>query len=87
KVNENFLEELEEDEFYYHEIVGCDVFDENGNEIGKIKEIFETGANDVWTVTGIDGKEHYLPVIFEVIKEVDVENKRVTIELMEGLLS
>ena len=87
KVNENYLEELEEDEFYYHEIIGCDVFDTEGNEIGQVKEIFETGANDVWTIKGVDGKEHYIPVIYEVIKEVDVEAKRVTIELMEGLLS
>lgn len=87
KIHEKYLDDLGDDEFYYHEIVGCTVFDEEDNEIGEITEILQTGANDVWTVKGVNGKMHYIPVILDVVKEVDVDEKRITIELMDGLLS
>ncbi len=89
KVNEQQLEEdkLQDNEFYYHEIVGCTVYDQQGNEIGKVKEIFETAANDVWTVKGLDGKDHYIPVVDEFIKEIDIDEKKIVIEVIEGLLS
>lgn len=87
KIHEKHLEELGDDDFYFHEIVGCTVFDENDQEIGKITEILQTGANDVWTIKGVNGKFHYIPVIADVVKEVDVDEKRIKIELMDGMLS
>lgn len=87
KIHEKYLEELGDDDFYFHEIVGCKVFDTEDNEIGDITEIFQTGANDVWAIKGVNGKMHYIPVIADVVKEVDVDEKRIVIELMEGLLS
>lgn len=87
KVSERDLTELEENEFYYHEIIGCRVITETGEEIGAVTEIIETGANDVWTVTPKEGKPHYIPYIEQVVKEIDVDEKLVKIELMDGLLS
>ncbi|WP_301108943.1 ribosome maturation factor RimM [Sporosarcina sp.] len=87
KVSERDLTELEENEFYYHEIIGCRVVTETGEEIGTVTEIIETGANDVWTVTPKEGKPHYIPYIEQVVKEIDVDEKLVKIELMDGLLS
>jgi len=87
KVSEKQLSELADDEYYYHEIIGCTVFDEEGTEIGQVKEIFETGANDVWTLKGVNGKDQYIPVIDDVIKEIDVEEKKIIIHVMDGLLS
>ncbi|WP_153720455.1 ribosome maturation factor RimM [Sporosarcina cascadiensis] len=87
KVSERDLTELEENEFYYHEIIGCRVVTETGEEIGTVTEIIETGANDVWTVTPEEGKPHYIPYIEQVVKEIDVDDKLVKIELMDGLLS
>lgn len=87
KVSDEQLGDLEEGEFYYHEVIGCTVFTTEGMEIGTVTEILETGANDVWTVTPAQGKPHYIPYIEEVVKEVDVEEKRIVIEPMEGLLS
>jgi len=86
KVAKEQLEELGEDEFYFHEIIGCKVKTEDGEEIGIIKEILTPGANDVWVVKGKNGKEYYIPYIKDVVKKVDVENKLVWIEAMEGLL-
>ena len=87
KVSENQLGDLDEDEFYYHEIIGCTVVTTEGQEIGKVTEILETGANDVWTVTPEKGKPQYIPYIEDVVKEVDIEGKKIIIELMDGLLS
>ena len=58
-----------------------------GTEIGKVTEILETGANDVWTVTPEKGKPHYIPYIEDVVKEIDIDNKKIVIDPMEGLLS
>lgn len=87
RIAEHDLTELEEDAYYHHEILGCTVFTEEGRELGKITEILETGANDVWEITPAAGKKHYIPYIEDVVKEIDVEEKKVIIEVMEGLLS
>lgn len=53
--------------------------------IGRVTEIFETGANDVWVVKG--DKEHLIPYIADVVKEVDIEGRRIVITPLEGLLN
>lgn len=80
------LTELDEDEFYYHEIIGCDVFTLDQNKIGTITDILAPGANDVWVVKEENGKEVLIPYIEDVVKAIDVEQARITIEPMEGLL-
>lgn len=87
KVSENELGELDEGEFYYHEIKGCTVYTVEGEELGEVTDILETGANDVWTITPKSGKPHYIPYIDEVVKEIDIGAKRIIIEPMDGLLS
>lgn len=79
--------ELEENEFYYEDIIGCTVFTTEGREIGSITAILETGANDVWVVQPEGGKEQYIPYIEDVVKEIDIDEQKVVIEVMEGLLS
>lgn len=87
KVSEDKLEKLEEGVFYYHEITGCLVVTLDGTEIGTVTEILETGANDVWTVKPEKGKLQYIPYIDDVVKEIDVDNKKIVIDPIEGLLS
>lgn len=87
KISEEQLTSLDEGEYYFHEIVGCKVFTIEGEEIGVVKEILTPGANDVWVVKGIKGKEHLIPYIDEIVKSVNVQEKSITIEPMEGLLS
>lgn len=87
KVSEHELGELGEDEYYYHEIIGCTVVTMEGQAIGSVTEILETGANDVWTVTPAEGKPHYIPYIADVVKEIDIEAKVIRIDPMEGLLA
>ena len=87
KVPESQLGELPEDEFYFHEILGCLVFTTHGEEIGKVIEILTPGANDVWVVKGENGKENYIPYIEQVVKKVDIKEQIILIDPMEGLLS
>ncbi|WHX27141.1 ribosome maturation factor RimM [Virgibacillus halodenitrificans] len=86
EITEDQLTELEENEFYYHEIIGCTVFSEENEEIGRIKEILSPGANDVWVVQRAGQKDLLIPYIEEVVKEVDTQEKKVVIKPMEGLL-
>ncbi|MCM3600212.1 ribosome maturation factor RimM [Robertmurraya korlensis] len=87
KITEEQQGELEENEFYFHQIIGCLVFTTKGEEIGKIREILTPGANDVWVIKGKGGKDILIPYIEQIVKKVDVKEKIVLIEPMEGLLS
>ncbi|AOM83209.1 16S rRNA processing protein RimM [Salisediminibacterium beveridgei] len=79
-------DDLAEDEFYYHEIIGLDVVDINQGHIGKVKEILSPGANDVWVVQRLKGKDVLIPYIENVILKVDLSEKQVTVEIPEGLM-
>lgn len=83
--SESDLPHPAEHEFYYYQAIGCDVALRDGRVIGKVEEIFSTGANDVMVVRG-DGKEILVPVIADVVKRVDIDAHRVTIEPVPGLL-
>lgn len=85
KVSKDNLGTLEENEFYYHEIIGLEVV-EDDKVIGKVKEILSPGANDVWVVQRQGKKDALIPYIESVVKDIDVANGRVTVETPEGLL-
>lgn len=84
KVGSDHLTELEDGEFYYHEIIGLEVY-EKEIFLGTVKEILQPGANDVWVVQRKGKKDLLLPYIPSVVLNVDVNNGRVDVELMEGL--
>ncbi len=86
KVTESQLSELEEGEYYFHEIIGCKMFTDEGEEIGTIREILATGANDVWVVKRKVGKDLLVPYIDEIVKDIDIDEKKIVITPMEGLL-
>ena len=86
KIDSTEVGELEENEFYFHEIIGCQVFDENDKNLGEIIDILTPGANDVWVIKGENGKEILIPYIEDVVKKIDITSKKVNIEVMEGLI-
>lgn len=87
KVPESQLGELSDGEYYLYEIIGCDVFTTKGKEVGVVTEILTPGANDVWVVKDKSGKKLYIPYIDPVVKRVNVADKIILIEPMDGLLS
>ena len=86
KIDSDEVGELEENEFYFHQIIGCEVFDENDKNLGEIIDILTPGANDIWVIKGENGKEILIPYIEDVVKQIDITNKKVNIEVMEGLI-
>jgi len=84
KVREEDLTDLEDGEFYYHEIIGLEVY-ENDVLIGRIKEILQPGANDVWVVKRKGKRDLLLPYIPPVVLGIDIEQGRIDVEIPEGL--
>lgn len=86
KVASENLQDLEDDEYYYHEIIGLEVFTDEGQLLGKVNEIISTGANDVWVVKGEAKKPYLIPFIEPVVHTVDLDENRAIIHVLEGLI-
>ena len=77
---------LEEDEYYIADLLGMSVVLEDGQEFGTLKDVMETGANDVYIIDSAEHGEVLLPAIKECILDVDLEKNVMTIHLMKGLI-
>ena len=76
---------LEDGEYYLYQIEGIQVVSDEGETLGRVTGLIETGANDVYVITTPAGKELLLPAIPDVIKNVDVTAGVMTVHLLEGL--
>ena len=76
---------LEEDEYYLYQIVGLAAWTEQGEYLGRVREVLNTGANDVYVIRGPKG-DILLPAIDDVVREVDLETGRLAVVLPEGLV-
>jgi 16S rRNA processing protein RimM len=79
------LGELPEGVYYIVDLIGLEVFTESGEKIGIIADVFNTGASDIYDVKRDGKKNLLLPVIDEVVKNVDIEGGKVIVNVMEGL--
>ena len=79
------LEELPEGTYYIADLIGLDVYEENGEILGKVDDIFSTKSNDVYVVRTEKGELKYLPSIPEVLKDIDLPNKKIIVNLIKGL--
>ena len=77
---------LQRDEYFIADLIGLKVQDEDGTELGTVKDVIETGANDVYEVEMADGRSRLLPAIKQCILNVDVENGMMQVHVLEGLL-
>lgn len=73
------------DEHYWVDLVGCRVVEEDGAPLGQVAYLLDTGANDVLAVTSATGEERLLPYIEDVIRQVDMAQRIITVRLMPGL--
>ena len=80
------LEPLEPGEFYWHQLIGCRVEGHDGTQIGTVRELLETGANDVLVVEGVAGRRVLLPAAGPLLRQVDIARRRIVIEVIPGLL-
>jgi 16S rRNA processing protein RimM len=84
-IRKEVLTEKEEGEFFHFELLDLRVYLDTGQYLGVLKRIFQTGSNDVYAVKG-QGKEYLIPAIYQVVKEVNLSEKRMVISPMKGLL-
>ncbi len=78
---------LEKDEYFIADMLGMGVVTEKGEEFGTLKDVISTGANDVYVVASREYGDVLIPAIKECILEVDIENQKMKVHLLEGLIS
>lgn len=77
---------LEKGAYFIVDLIGLEVYTEEGELLGILKEVLQPGANDVYVVEDEANKQILLPVIPEVVKNIDIEGKKVIVKLMAGLI-
>lgn len=77
---------LKKNEYFIADLVGMDVFTEDGARLGRLTDVLQTGANDVYEVTLDDGRQVLIPAIRDCILRVDVGQNEMKVHLLEGLL-
>lgn len=86
KTEKESQEDLGEDTYYIVDLIGLDVYSDKNEYLGKIEDVFPTGSNDVYVVKDNLGKQILIPAIADVVKEVDLKNKKMIINLIPGLI-
>ena len=86
KISREDAVKLPEDTYFITDIIGIQVFTEEGELLGNIIDVFPTGSNDVYVIKDELGKQILLPAIEEVIRKVDVIAKKMTVKLIAGLI-
>ena len=86
KTEKESQEDLGEDTYYIVDLIGLDVYSDKNEYLGKIEDVFPTGSNDVYVVKDNLGKQILIPAIADVVKEVDLKNKKMIINLIPGLV-
>lgn len=76
---------LAEDHFFIGDLIGCEVFEMDGNRLGTIRDVIPTGSNDVYEVIDEKGRAILIPALKAVVKEVDIEGAKIKVDLMPGL--
>lgn len=79
------LGELPEDVYYIADLIGLDVYTDDGEFLGKVDDIYSTGANDIYVVKNDLGKQKLLPGISDVIKDINIDEAKIIVHLIEGL--
>ena len=86
KIDRKDAVKLPKNAFFISDILGCLVFDIEGKELGKLVDVLQTGSNDVYVVKRESAPDLLVPALKSVVREVDVENRRIVVELPEGLV-
>jgi len=77
---------LPKNTYFIFEIIGLEVYDENNIFLGKVENVIRTGSNDVYVVKRKDKEELFIPAIHDVVKNISLEKKRITINMVDGLI-
>jgi len=86
KIDRKNAKKLPKDTYFIADLLGLDVYTDEGEHLGKVNDIYPTGANDVYVIKDEIGKQVLLPGISDVIKEIDLENEKIIVHLLKGLI-
>lgn len=82
-IRSNQLPALAEGEYYYHQLIGFKVYDTDGDYLGVLEQVLETGANDVYLIRAEDGGEVLIPAIDEMLQSIDPDEGKMVVRKME----
>lgn len=85
KVDRKSAVKLPKDTYFICDLIDLEVYDEKGMLLGTIKDVLQTGSNDVYVVQ-TEGKDVLIPALKEVVREIDIKNRKVVVKLPEGLI-
>ena len=77
---------LEKDEYFIADLLGLDVYLDTGEKLGILDDIYNTGGSDIYVVKNELGKQFLLPYIDDVVKNIDLENGKITVHIIDGLI-
>ena len=86
KIDRKNAKKLPKDTYFIADLLGLEVYSDKEEFLGKVDDIFRTGANDVYLVKDEKGKQLLLPGIPEVIKEIDLEKEKIIVHILKGLV-
>ena len=86
EIDRKDAKKLDEDSHYIVDLLGLDVYDDSENLLGKLDDIYNTGSNDIYVVKDGKGKQILLPAISDVIKDINLEEKKIIVHLLKGLV-
>ena len=78
--------DLDEDEFFIADLIGLEVFTVAGDKVGVLKDVLQYSANDVYVVKGDNDKEYLIPSTLKVVPEINIEEKKMIIDPIKGML-
>ena len=78
--------DLDEDEFFIADLIGLDVFTVAGDKVGVLKDVLQYSANDVYVVKGDNDKEYLIPSTLKFVPEINIEEKKMIIDPIKGML-
>ena len=84
-ISKNDLQDLSDNEYYIHDLIGMQVYDQKNILLGELIDVEQLPANDVYTIKLLNGNLHAIPAISDVIKLVDVEQNKMIIQVLDGL--
>ncbi len=86
KIRRENARKLPKDTYFIADLIGLDVYAEDGKLLGKVEDVYNNKSNDIYVIKDELGKQILLPNIKDVIKQIDIENEKIIVHLLEGLI-
>jgi 16S rRNA processing protein RimM len=86
KIDRKDAKKLPKDTYFIADLLGLDVYSDKDEYLGKVDDIYSTGANDIYVIKNEEGKQILLPGIPEVLKTIDLENEKIIVHILKGLI-